>query len=262
MRLTGVGVGPGDPDLVTLRALTVLRAAGRVFVPTLGPDEAGRAEAIVRAHVPESRVERLVFALNERTDTTRRERHWDAAGARVAEWLRSSGGTAAGGTVAGGTVAGGTAGGTAAFATIGDPNVYSTFGYLAQTVAGLVPGLTVDTVPGVTAMQALSSAAGVPLVEGAEPLVLVPLARDATPLRDALAYAPNGTVVAYKAGRHLDTVRACLAAAGRLDTAVYGAHLGLPGQDVRPLSTVDAGPAPYLSTVVVPARRSLRGGAL
>jgi precorrin-2/cobalt-factor-2 C20-methyltransferase len=243
MRLTGVGVGPGDPDLVTLRALAVLREAGRVFVPTLGPDEAGRAEAIVRAHVPESRVERLVFALNERSDAARRERHWDAAGARVASWLRSSNGTAA-------------------FATIGDPNVYSTFGYLAQTVTGLVPGLAVDTVPGVTAMQALSSAAGVPLVEGTEPLVLVPLARDAAALRDALAYAPHGTVVAYKAGRHLDEVRTVLAEAERLDDAVYGSHLGLPDQDVRPLSTVDAGPAPYLSTVVVPARRGVRGGAL
>ena len=107
MRLIGVGVGPGDPELVTLQAVRLLREAGRVFVPVMDVTEQGRAEATVRAHAGHDRVERLVFALNERDDARRRESHWDAAGARVAAWLRETGGTAA-------------------FATIGDPHVYST----------------------------------------------------------------------------------------------------------------------------------------
>lgn len=184
MRLIGVGVGPGDPELVTLKAVRVLREADRVFVPVLGPDEPGRAEATVLAHTSADRVERLTFALNERVDPQRRERYWDAAGAQVAQWLRETGGTAA-------------------FATIGDPNIYSTFGYLAQTVRELVPSVAVETIPGITAMQALASAAGAPLVEGVEPLVLLPLARGAAALKDALAYALDGTIVAYKGGRHL-----------------------------------------------------------
>jgi precorrin-2/cobalt-factor-2 C20-methyltransferase len=238
MRLIGVGVGPGDPELVTLRAVRVLATAGRVFVPVLDAGDTGRAEATVRAHVTHERVERLVFALNERADAGRRAHYWDAAGARVAAWLRSSGGTAA-------------------FATIGDPNVYATFGYLAQTVRALLPDVAVETVPGITAMQVLASACGQPLVEGAEPLTLLPLARDVAPLRDALK--AGGTVVVYKGGRHLAEIAAAVRDAGR--AAYYGAHLGLPAEEVRPLSDVEDA-APYLSTVVVPAHRDSRGGKL
>ncbi len=240
MRLIGVGVGPGDPELVTVKAVRILATAGRVFVPVLDAADVGRAEATVRAHVAHDRVERLVFALNERDDTARRERYWDAAGGRVAQWLRETGGTAA-------------------FATIGDPNVYATFGYLAQTVQGLLPEVAVDTVPGITAMQALAAAAGQPLVEGSEPLTLLPLARgDLSALKAALAV--DGTVVVYKAGRHLSEIAALVSEAGR--EAVYGAHLGMADQELRPLAQVQ-GPAPYLATVLVPARRSdSRGGKL
>lgn len=248
MRLIGVGMGPGDPDLVTVKAVRVLAGAGRVFVPVLAADEAGRAEATVRAHCPGQPVERLVFALNERTDgpaaavaagRERRERSWDAAGERVAGWLRETGGTAA-------------------FATIGDPNVYSTFGYLAATVRALLPGVTVQSVPGITAMQALAAASGVPLVEGNEPLTLLPLARGVDPRLPA-ALRGDGTVVLYKSGRHLAAVAEAVREAGR--DAVYGEHLGLPAERIGPLSDLD-GAAPYLATVIVPAGRSQRGGKL
>jgi precorrin-2/cobalt-factor-2 C20-methyltransferase len=242
-RLIGVGVGPGDPELVTVKAVRVLREADRVFVPVMSSDEQGRAEQTVRAHARHDRIERLVFALNERTDTARRERHWDAAGHRVADYLRAAGPAT-----------------TAAFATIGDPNVYSTFTYLAHTVADLLSDLTVETVPGITAMQALASAAGVPLVEGTESLTLLPLARGTEGLAEALA--GGGSVVAYKGGRVLDDVVDAVRTAGRLDEAVFAAHLGLPDEVVAPLSEVDTSTAPYLSAVLVPGRRESRGGKL
>jgi precorrin-2/cobalt-factor-2 C20-methyltransferase len=242
MHLIGVGVGPGDPELVTVKAARVLREAGRVFVPVLDASQGGHAEAIVRAHAGHDRIERVVFALNERSDVARRRRHWDLAGARVAAWLADTGGVAA-------------------FATIGDPNVYSTFTYLAQTVAALAPGVVVETVPGITAMQALAAASGTPLVEGRERLTLLPLTHGVEPLRQALAGdgAGDGTVVVYKGGRHLPDIMAVVKETGR--AATYGSHLGLPTQTVSPLADVDA-EAPYLSTVLVPASRRGRGGAL
>jgi precorrin-2/cobalt-factor-2 C20-methyltransferase len=241
-RLVGVGVGPGDPELVTVKAVRILRAADRVFVPVMSAGEAGRAEQTVRVHAGHDRIERLVFALNERADTARRERHWDAAGQRVAEYLRAAGPST-----------------TAAFATIGDPNVYSTFTYLAATVAELVD-VAVETVPGITAMQDLAARSGIPLVEGTESLTLLPLARATDGL--AAALATGGSVVAYKGGRVLGDVVEAVRAAGRLGEAVFAAHLGLPDELLAPLSTVDTTTAPYLSAVLVPGRRESRGGKL
>lgn len=239
MRLIGVGVGPGDPELVTLKAVRVLSTAGRVFVPVLDAGDVGRAEATVRAHAAHDRVERLVFALNERDDRARRERYWDVAGQRVARWLTGTGGTAA-------------------FATIGDPNLYSTFAYLAATVRTLAPQVRVETVPGITAMQALAAASGTPLTEGGEALTLLPLARGVDE-RLAAALAGDGTVVLYKGGRHLPEIADRVRATGR--EAVYGEHLGLPTERVGGLADV-AGAGPYLATVIVPAHRDGRGGKL
>ncbi|HET9518970.1 MAG TPA: precorrin-2 C(20)-methyltransferase, partial [Actinoplanes sp.] len=141
--------------------------------------------------------------------------------------------------------------------TIGDPNVYSTFGYLAATVTSLLRDVSVETVPGITAMQALAAASGVPLAEGAEPLTLLPLARSLDGLDEALA--GPGTVVLYKGGRHLAAVTAAIEATGR--DAVYGEHVGLPHEKVGPLSEVD-GTAPYMATVIAPPHRTVRGGKL
>ncbi|GIH14835.1 precorrin-2 C(20)-methyltransferase [Rugosimonospora africana] len=227
VRLIGVGVGPGDPELVTLKAARILGSADRVFVPVLDPAEAGRAEATVATHTPPERVERLVFAL----DRGQRDRYWAAAGERVAQWLSANGGTAA-------------------FATIGDPNLYSTFGYLARCVRDALPEVVVETVPGITAMQALASASGTVLAEGHESLTLLPLPDGADGVADALSR--NGTVVVYKGGRHLPAIGAAVAASGR--DAILGSHVGLPDERIAPLSTVDAA-VPYLSTVLIPAKR-------
>ncbi len=247
MRLIGVGVGPGDPDQVTVQAVRVLTEADVVVVPVGDTGEIGRAERTVRAHV-ERDIERLVFQLGAETETSESGRgpSWDAAGARVAELLREPGRTDTR---------------TVAFATIGDPNVYSTFSYLAQTVRALLPEVEIATVPGITAMQYLAAKSNTSLVEGVEPLTLMPLTAGLDRLREALE--AGGTVVAYKGGRMLPDVLRVLEETGRLDGAVFGASLGLPQEDVRPASELDrSAPAPYLSTVIAPVSRVERGSAL
>lgn len=240
-RLIGVGVGPGDPELVTVKGVRALREADVVVVPVMDTLERGRAEATVLHYVGEQKVVRIVFALNERTDRARREAAWDAAGERVAELLRGHD--------------------IVAFATIGDPNVYSTFTYLAQTIGDVVPGTAVETVPGITAMQDLAARSGAVLTEGTEPLTLVPVTAGAAVLKDALE--GPGTVVAYKFGRLAAQVATALRETGRTEGAVWGSALGLPEESIRSAAELSEGPLPYLSTLIAPAPRDGgRGGKL
>ena len=233
-RLIGVGVGPGDPELLTVKGLRALREADAVFVPVGDTGETGRAEAVVAHHLPDRQATRLRFAMT--ADPRERQRSWDRAGEAIAAEVGT--------------------GRTAAFATIGDPNLYSTFTYLAETVRGLVAGVAVGTVPGITAMQDLASRSGTVLAEGDESLALFPLTAGEEGLRRALEVFD--TVVCYKGGRRLPAVLAAARDAGQLDAAVYGAHLGLPGQTVRPAAEMDGRHGPYLSTVILPAQRGGR----
>jgi precorrin-2/cobalt-factor-2 C20-methyltransferase len=144
-------------------------------------------------------------------------------------------------------------GATAVFATIGDPNLYSTFTYVAKTVRTLVPGLQVRTVPGITAMQDLAARSGTVLAEGSEPLTLFPYTAGDGRLRGALD--SGDTVVVYKGGRHLPEVLDAVRDAGRLGESVYGEQLGLAGEEIA-RADQRTGSGPYMSTVIVPARRN------
>ena len=258
--LIGVGVGPGDPELVTVKAVRVLREADVVLVPVLAPPDAapdpepGRAETIIRSYVDGARIRRVEFALNDTGGVTPR---------RAAAWQAAAGAVAA-------AFSGGAA--TVAFGTLGDPNLYSTFSYLAQTVRELVPDVQVETVAGITAMQDLASRAGISLAEGTEALTLIPLNAGAAALDHALA--SGGTVVGYKAGAAASpgpgALRRQLADAGRLEGAVLGIRLGLAGEQVTPAAGLLPAPEPtgndaslpYLSTLIAPVPRGARGSSL
>jgi precorrin-2/cobalt-factor-2 C20-methyltransferase len=241
--LVGVGVGPGDPELVTVKAANLLAKADVVFVPVADTGETGRAEQTVLYYAEAWRVARVVFALHDREHTERRERAWDAAAARVAAWFAAH------------------PGGRAAFATIGDPCVYSTFSYLAASVREVVGDLAVELVPGITAMQDLAARSGTPLVEGREPLALFPMTAGPQRFREALER--GDAVAAYKFGRMLPETLAVLRETGRIDDAVYGAGLGLVEEDIRPARDLDPGrQGPYLATLIVPPKRDGRGHGL
>ena len=229
-RLVGVGVGPGDPELLTLKGLRALREADEVFVPVGDTGEVGRAEATVREYLDEGRVRRLLFALSN--DARARERNWTEAAREVSEHLRG--------------------GKTCAFATIGDPNVYSTFTYLARTVREVEPEVEVETVPGITAMQDLAARSGTVLLEGDERLALLPFTAGEAPLREALAGFE--TVVCYKGGSRLGEVLDVAQGAGRLEGSVYGARLGIEGEEVLAAGEMVGREGTYLSTVIFAGR--------
>jgi precorrin-2/cobalt-factor-2 C20-methyltransferase len=232
--LVGVGVGPGDAGLVTRRAVDVLRQADRIVAPTTSAMAVGRAEAVVRDAVPGVAVERVSFVMEVGTDA--RAAALDAAADRIVDHLDG--------------------GERVAFVTLGDPSIYSTFGSLADAVRARRPDVPIEVVPGIMAFQDLAARTATVLVDGTEHLVLVPA--HASARGDALAAAaadPDAAVVVYKGGAQIATVAATLAEHDRLDGAVLGELLGLPGGRVARVAEVADRPASYLATLIAPPVR-------
>lgn len=246
-RLVGVGVGPGDPELVTVKAVRLLDEADVILVPRTerAGDSAGRADRIVAAACPAAaaRVRAVPFSMRERSGVGPERR---------AAWAEST--DAAVRAFRDGAQ-------LVCFATVGDPSVYSTFSYLAAEVSRAVPGVRIEVVPGITAMQALAAASRTPLVEGREVLALVPVTGGVEALTTALRAAD--TVVAYKAGRHLPEALDAIAAVRPDHGVVIGTDVGLPDEvlvDGRDPAARAA--APYFSTVLVTPSRPTTGGRL
>jgi precorrin-2/cobalt-factor-2 C20-methyltransferase len=237
-RLVGIGVGPGDADLVTVRAVTALRRADRIIAPATAVDAVGRAEAIVRQAAPGLRVERIPFAMAP--GRAERDRSVDAAAEVLAGYLDAAE--------------------EVAFVTLGDPLMYSTFTSVAAAVRQRRPATVVEQVPGIMAFQALASRTGTTVTDERQRLV-VRTALDGEDVGAELA-DPHVTVVLYKGGRRLPDLAKAAAAVGRLQGAVAGELLGMPGERIGPLSDLAAdGPASYLATVIVPARAAAEPGA-
>ena len=243
--LIGVGVGPGDPELVTLRTVRILREADAILVPyteatTDGP---GRAETIITAVAPEivERIKRIPFSMRERSGVGEKRRaSWqvsaDAAITAFDEGAR-----------------------TVALATVGDPTVFSTFTYLRANVEERLPDVSVELSPGITAMQALSAASGRPLVEGKEVLALVPATVGMEKLGQVLDLVDS--VAIYKGGRKLPDVVEQLRQRGR--QAVIGTDVTLESEQIVTLGEVaDTQALPYFSTVLTTPERTITGGKL
>ncbi|HYD69960.1 precorrin-2 C(20)-methyltransferase [Azospirillum sp.] len=222
--LYGVGVGPGDPDLITLKALKILRTTP--VVAYLAADAAeSLARAIAAPHLPGGQAE-VVIRVPMRTDPTPGQAVYDRAAEELAAHLE--------------------AGRDVAVLCEGDPLLYGSFQYLLNRLAGRAE---VRVVPGVTSLTAASAAALAPLASRNDALAVLPAPLDAGVLRDRLRAADAAVIV--KLGRHLPKVRAVLDELGLLHRAVYVERVSMDGQRILPLAQVD-GPAPYFSMILVP----------
>jgi len=149
--LYGVGLGPGDVGLVTVRGREVLQEAEVVYSP-------GRlSRSVATEHVPESRIGDLDFPMTRDEEELRAA--WREAAAEIAPSARD---------------------GTVAFVTLGDPNVYSTFGHLRRTLDAFHPDVALEVVPGVSALTAFATALGVEVAAGSS-IALREAARGAAP---------------------------------------------------------------------------------
>ncbi|MGJ3261232.1 MAG: precorrin-2 C(20)-methyltransferase [Rhodospirillales bacterium] len=226
-RLYGIGVGPGDPELVTLKAVRLIAAADVIAYPAPADGTDSMARAIAAPHIPAGKTEIVIetpmvpgqFPANDVYD-----RYAD----EIADHLK--------------------AGRDVAVLCEGDPFLYGSFMYLFGRLAGDFP---CEVVPGVSSLGACAARAGQPLVSRSQVLTIVPAPLDEADLEARIAIAD--AVAIMKVGRHLEKVRRVLDKLGRLETAVYVERATLSDEKVMPLTEIGADRAPYFSMIL--ARR-------
>ena len=222
-RLYGLGLGPGDPELVTLKALRLLRAAPVIAYPA---PEAGDsfARAIVAPYLDGTQRE-IAIRFPMRPGPPPMDVYREAA-SRLAAVLD--------------------AGSDVAYLCQGDPLFFGSF---AGILRSLPAHCAVTVVPGVSALTACAAAAGLPLCRGDTALSVIPATVPEEALAARIERADAAAII--KLGRHFPKLRRVLDRLGRLDGAVYVEHASLPNQYVAPLAAVEPARVPYFATALI-----------
>lgn len=225
--LYGVGTGPGDPELLTLKAVRVLGTVDRVYAARSSGNAHSVSYGIVRPHLrPGTQVTPLAFPMTR--DQGALDAAWADNAAQVLADLR--------------------AGLSVAFLTLGDPLTYSTFGYLLRTLRAMDPEVPVQVVPGITSYHAAAAAAGVVIAEGEETLAVVSGAKGGQRLREAAQAADSFVVLkAYK--QYADLTRT-LDELGLRQRAVLVSNCGHDAQTITPTPDPGADAPGYFSLVL------------
>jgi len=238
-KLYGVGLGPGDPELMTLKAHRLL-ASARTIAYFRKAGRIGHARAIVDGLLPAGVTE---IALEYPVTT---EAPVDSPA--YVDAIRTFYATAAEDLAARLTQ-----GHDIALLCEGDPFFYGSFLHMYDRLKGAFP---VEVIPGITGMSGCWTAAHAPITYGDDVLTILPGTLSEKALADKLA--STDAAVIMKVGRNLNKVRAALAAVGRLGEAIYVERGTMKGQRVVPLATLDHAGAPYFSIILLPGGRGRR----
>ena len=225
-KLYGIGVGPGDPELLTLKAKRILDMADVIAVPVKEEGEASTALEIIRPVVKLSGRECMEVVFQMHPDEEKRRRCRQEACQRLTGELAK--------------------GKTIAMITLGDVSVYSTYMYVNQYVAQA--GFDTEIVPGIPSFCSGAAAAQLSLMEGNESLAIVPSARETKNLAVALDHFEN--VVVMKAGNSVKKLSDMLAQRKiPLDAATVISCVGMEGEYIGPLDLERE--YSYFTTVII-----------
>lgn len=215
--LYGLGVGPGDPELITLKAARVLNSVDVVFAAASTKNSYSLAISIARPHIPDlTPLKMLRFPMTR--DKAELKKAWQDHARTIISELEQ--------------------GKNAAFLTLGDSMTYSTYGYIVKNIQTMAAHIPIISIPGITSYQAAAAALNTPLTEGEESLLVVSGAKGGDRLRQ-FSTKPE-TIVFLKAYRNVQDIALALDEAGLLSESVAVSSCGLPEEaitrDIRELS--------------------------
>lgn len=225
----GIGVGPGDPELLTMRAINVLKEVDIIIAPKTEKKEDSVALEIARPYLKlDVEIVKQVFPMVVNFEQS--PEAWEQNKAEILALLEQ--------------------GKKVAFLTLGDPMFYSTYIYVFRLLEN--EGYPIETVPGITAFCAIGSKLGYPLVEGNDILSIIPATADEEKIRSVMAVTDN--VVLMKVYKNFPQIVDLLTENKLTDRAVMLSRCGLPDETViRDLEAEKEKKVNYLSTIL--ARR-------
>ena len=227
--LYGVGVGPGDPELITLKAVKVLNEVEVIFAASSSKNEYSLALENARSHMLNgAEVVRLSFPMTREQDTL--EKAWEENARRILEFVQK--------------------GKDAAFITIGDPLTYSTFGYVMQTIQEMAPEVPVSVIPGVTSYQAATAAAQEIIAAQEQTFCVISGSKGGEQLKEVINQVD--CVLMLKVYRHFDEILDTLEDLGVKDRATLVSRCGMEDQVIcRNPEELRGKKIPYLSLMIV-----------
>jgi len=225
-KLYGLGIGPGDPELLTLKAHRILTTVPVIAYPTL---ESGKvlARAIVSDFIRPEQIEipmPLPFSVERSSQP-----HYDIAAENIAEQLNL--------------------GRDVAVLCVGDPMLYGTFMYIFNR---LCDRFSIEVVPGISSVMASAAMLGVPITYRNDVFSIMPATLEAEILRDRLVFIDAAAII--KLGRHFAKVRNILEELGLLERALYIERATLPNQQIIPITEVDPEAVTYWSLILIPSK--------
>ena len=231
--LFGIGVGPGDPELITLKALKALQTSPVICVPQAANRRDSLALSIVEEYLkPEQEILRAPFPTDDADEASR---VWQKASELVAEKLKS--------------------GQDVAFLTEGDPMLFSTFSYVLAGVQDLCPEAPVKIIPGVSSVMAAAASSGVPLATHGQKLAILPAAYGLDELSEATSHFD--TVVLMKVSPVIVNALADLEDLGLTENTTYVRRVSTDREKViRDVRSIKEEDMDYFSLLIVKGNQS------
>jgi len=215
--LIGIGVGPGDPDLLTVKAVKAIQNADIIMCPASKEDRPSIAYSVISSLIDKSKnqeIIKLIFPMTKDKDIL--EQSWKKNAKIMAETVLS--------------------GKNVVYITVGDPFLYSTWIYMHRELKEKYPDMSINVIPGIVSMFTFASKVGVSIAEGAEKVAIIPSCYDLSSVKEIAKNSES--MIFLKDGRYFDQVIEVLKASGFPDNSIFaiGQDLGTDKEIIRKLT--------------------------